>query len=271
MRRSRPTVNSWRWERLAVRGTRCACSISKVRLYPCPVQGRGLGDGVFPRRQATGCRKRRQHRAHLGHGGPHGGAAHATRSSGGSNVTRVFARRHTHPNSDDGTVRAWDLQNPAMNRVLPPPQGPRAGINRLLAFAPEGNRLLAAKLDGSVRMWDLQNLERPSVLLDGTLNPAYQRAALFRGRLAFCGVGWNRWTRAPRLGLEESQCSTGGGSRRQNSDRRRTAVLAQCVRTGVDSARGGQGRRMAVEPSNFHDESLHTARRSFRYEYFRIR
>jgi WD40 repeat protein len=80
--------------------------------------------------------------------------------------------------SDDGIVRAWDLQSPAMNRVLPPPQGPRGNGVRSLAFGPEGNRLLAARSDGSVHMWDLQNMERSSVVLEGNVDSVLRTTAL---------------------------------------------------------------------------------------------
>ena len=92
-------------------------------------------------------------------------------------------------NSQDGTVRAWDLQNPAMNRVLPAAQTQRGQGGRgtgnpnaqVVAFAPEGDRVLAGKMDGSVHMWDLRSQEIPSGVLDGRLGLAVARSMALSG------------------------------------------------------------------------------------------
>ena len=65
--------------------------------------------------------------------------------------------------SEDGTVRLWDLTNPAAAPVIL--EG-HEGWVLSVAFAPDG-RLASGGEDNAVRLWDLTNPEAAPVVLEG--------------------------------------------------------------------------------------------------------
>ena len=56
--------------------------------------------------------------------------------------------------SDDGTIRLWDVADPAHPRPLGQPlTGSTAAYS--LAFGPAGNTLASGSADGTIRLWNL--------------------------------------------------------------------------------------------------------------------
>ncbi|WP_308123475.1 WD40 repeat domain-containing protein [Modestobacter marinus] len=59
---------------------------------------------------------------------------------------------------DDGTVRLWNLTDPAAPTPAGSPlTGPTDGVSGV-AFAPDGHTLASAGFDGTVRLWNLTDL-----------------------------------------------------------------------------------------------------------------
>jgi WD40 repeat protein len=66
--------------------------------------------------------------------------------------------------SKDGTVRLWDLTDPAHPRPLGPPLPGRTDGVVSVMFAPPGNLLASGNWDGTVRWWDVSNPAHPRSL-----------------------------------------------------------------------------------------------------------
>jgi WD40 repeat protein len=66
--------------------------------------------------------------------------------------------------SADGTIRLWDITDPARPRPLGQPlAGSTAAVDRV-AFSPGGHTLASGSFDGTVRLWDVTNPARPRPL-----------------------------------------------------------------------------------------------------------
>ena len=61
----------------------------------------------------------------------------------------------------DGTVRLWDVTDPAHPRPVGPPLTGGTGAVDWLAFSPGGHTLATGSLDGTVRLWDVTDPARP--------------------------------------------------------------------------------------------------------------
>ena len=65
--------------------------------------------------------------------------------------------------SYDGTVRLWDVADPAHPRPLGPILT-GGGAVASVAFSPDGHTLASGSLDGTVRLWDVADPAYPSPL-----------------------------------------------------------------------------------------------------------
>ena len=83
--------------------------------------------------------------------------------------------------SIDGTVRLWDVADPAHPRPLGQPLTGGAAVVSV-AFSPDGHTLASGSADGTVRLWDVADPAHPRPLgqpLTGAAPP------------------WTRWRSAP--------------------------------------------------------------------------
>ena len=64
----------------------------------------------------------------------------------------------------DGTVRLWDVADPAHPRPLGPILTGGTGAVDSVAFSPDGHTLASGGLDGAVRLWDVADPAHPSPL-----------------------------------------------------------------------------------------------------------
>ena len=64
----------------------------------------------------------------------------------------------------DGTVRLWDVADPAHPRPLGQPlTGGTAAVDSV-AFSPDGHTLASGDADGAVRLWDVADPAHPRPL-----------------------------------------------------------------------------------------------------------
>ncbi len=66
--------------------------------------------------------------------------------------------------SDDGTVRLWDLTDPAHPAPLGQPLTGHTSPVSGVAFSPDGHTLASGSFDGTVRLWDLTDPAHPAPL-----------------------------------------------------------------------------------------------------------
>ena len=65
----------------------------------------------------------------------------------------------------DGTIRLWDVADPAHPRPLGQPlTGGSAGAVDSVAFSPDGHTLASGNADGTVRLWDVADPAHPRPL-----------------------------------------------------------------------------------------------------------
>ena len=68
----------------------------------------------------------------------------------------------------DGTVRLWDVADPAHPRPLGQPlTGASAAAVNSVAFSPDGHTLASGNDDGTVRLWDVADPAHPRPLGPG--------------------------------------------------------------------------------------------------------
>ena len=65
---------------------------------------------------------------------------------------------------DDGTIRLWDVADPAHPRPLGRPLTGGIGIEYSVAFAPGGHTLASSSADGKVQLWDVADPAHPRPL-----------------------------------------------------------------------------------------------------------
>ena len=75
------------------------------------------------------------------------------------------AAGHTLASGDyGGTIRLWDVADPAHPRPLGRPLTGGTGTVETLAFSPDGHMLASSDDDGTVRLWDVADPARPRPL-----------------------------------------------------------------------------------------------------------
>ncbi|HEV2376664.1 MAG TPA: hypothetical protein VGS19_31385, partial [Streptosporangiaceae bacterium] len=66
--------------------------------------------------------------------------------------------------NDDGTVRLWNVADPARPRPLSQPLTSSSSITHTVAFTPDGRTLASGNGDGTVRLWNVADPARPRPL-----------------------------------------------------------------------------------------------------------
>ena len=64
----------------------------------------------------------------------------------------------------DGTVRLWNIADPAHPRLRGPIPASGTASVQSVAFSPDGRALASGSLDGTVRLWDLGDAAHPKPL-----------------------------------------------------------------------------------------------------------
>ncbi|MEX1651955.1 helix-turn-helix domain-containing protein [Streptomyces pseudovenezuelae] len=88
----------------------------------------------------------------------------ATRLTGARGVVQAVpvSGRHTLASvAADGSVRLWDITDPAHSRALARFEGPGHSAFYAAAFSPDGTVLAVAGADGVVRLWDVSDARHP--------------------------------------------------------------------------------------------------------------
>ena len=88
----------------------------------------------------------------------------------------------------DGTIRLWDVADPAHPRPLGRPLTGGSGTVETLAFSPDGHMLASSDADGTIRLWDVADPAHPRPLgrpLTGGIGIEYSVA--FSSRRAHAG------------------------------------------------------------------------------------
>ncbi|WP_422120375.1 WD40 repeat domain-containing protein, partial [Mycobacterium marinum] len=66
--------------------------------------------------------------------------------------------------SHDGTIRLWNLADPAHPRRLGQPLQSHTGSIASIAFNPDGHTLASGSHDGTIRLWNLTDPAHPGPL-----------------------------------------------------------------------------------------------------------
>ena len=95
--------------------------------------------------------------------------------------------------NDDGTVRLWDVADPAHPRPLGQPltggTGVGAHVVTSVAFSPDGHTLASGNVDGTIRLWDVADPAHPRPL-GQTPDQQLSRRRAIRWRSAPTGTRW---------------------------------------------------------------------------------
>jgi WD40 repeat protein len=65
---------------------------------------------------------------------------------------------------DDGTIRLWDMADPAHSHLLGPPLNAGSGVVYSVAFSPDGHMLASSHDDGSTGLWGIADPAHPRQL-----------------------------------------------------------------------------------------------------------